>query len=94
MKKPISIISLLLLTIVIMSVVRIFISNKISTSGTVLGNVQEQVAYYQLQNSLLSEKLYEVSSLTNIEEKATKLGYVEQQNEFVLNGQLPVALKQ
>jgi cell division protein FtsL len=94
MKKPALIIKVLVLTVIILFIVRIFVSNKIATSGVALGKVQEEISVYKLQNTLLSEQYYEASSLTNLYQKASKLGYVQKQSDFVLNGQLPVALKQ
>jgi len=94
MRKPTLIIGTLLILVIILSVVRIFVSNRIATSGTVLGKVQEQISYYKLENAVLSERLYLESSLTNISSKARELGYTDKKTGFVLSGQLPVALKQ
>lgn len=94
MKKPALIIQALVLTVIVLFIVKIFVSNKIATSGVALGTVQEEISAYQLENTILSEQYYEASSLTNIDAKAQKLGYIEKQSDFVLNGQLPVALKQ
>jgi cell division protein FtsL len=94
MKKPILIITILLVTALTFSIVRIYISNQIATSGVVLGQVQGKIDAYKTQNIQLSEKLYSESSLTNISEEAAKEGYVAQSSDFVLNGQIPVAYKQ
>lgn len=94
MKKPALTIKVLILTVIILFVVKIFVSNKLAISGVALGKIQEEISAYKLQNTLLSEQYYEASSLTNLDEKASKLGYTEQGSDFVLNGQLPVALKQ
>ena len=94
MKKPALFILILVTLVLALSIVRIFISNQIATSGVLLGNIEEQIDTYKTQNILLSEKLYTVSSLTYIENEAEQSGFVEQQSEFVLNGQLPVAYKQ
>lgn len=77
-----------------LSIIRIYISNQIATSGVVLGQVQSEIDAYKMQNILLSEKLYSLSSLANIAEEATKEGYVAQSADFVLDGQIPVAYKQ
>jgi cell division protein FtsL len=94
MKKPILLIAILLVIVLTLSLVRIYISNQIATSGVVLGQVQSEIDSYKTQNILLSEKLYTQSSLTNIAEEAAKDGYVTQGSDFVLNGQVPVAYKQ
>lgn len=94
MKKPAFLIFSLSLAIIVLSVVRIFISNNISTSGIVLGKMQKQIESYELENSLLAEKLFSQSSLTNIAQKAYDLGYQEQKSELVITNKLPVAIKQ
>jgi hypothetical protein len=94
MKKPILLVTILLVIVLTLSIVRIYISNQIATSGVMLGQVQSESDSYKMQNILLSEKLYTQSSLTNIAEEAAKDGYVTQSSDFVLNGQVPVAYKQ
>lgn len=94
MKKPVLIIGILIFVVIILSVVRIFISNKIATSGIALAKLEEQIDFYQFQNILLAEKLYQASSLTNINTQATALGFEQKTSDFVLNSQLPVAFKQ
>jgi hypothetical protein len=94
MKKPALIITTLVLIIVVLSIVKIFVSNRIATSGVVLGRVQEQLLSYKLENTILSEKLYTLSSLTNIASKAYDLGYTDSKTDFVLSNQVPVAIKQ
>jgi hypothetical protein len=74
--------------------VRIYISNQVATSGVVLGQIQQRIDSYKMENIILAENLYTKSSLTNIAEQASKQGYVEQKTNFVLNGQVPVAYKQ
>ena len=59
-----------------------------------LGQVQQQVDDYKLQNMLLAEKLYTQTSLTNIAAKVANLGYVEPNDSVIINGQMPVAYKQ
>lgn len=94
MKKPASIIGSLIILVLVLSVVRIFISNQVATSGVLLGKIQEEVAGFKTDNILLSEKLYTKSALVNIDSEAENRGYVEQKTDFVLNGQVPVAFKQ
>jgi type III secretory pathway component EscU len=94
MKKPILIISILLVIVLSLAIVRIYISNQVATSGVVLGQVQNEIDTYKIQNIQLSEKLYSQSSLTNIAKEAAIEGYVTQSTDFVLNGQIPVAYTQ
>jgi cell division protein FtsL len=94
MKKPILFIASLLIIVLSLSIVRIYISNQIATSGVVLEQVQSKIDSYKTQNIILAEKLYSESSLTNIAEEAAKDGYVAQSSDFVVNGQIPVAYKQ
>lgn len=94
MKKPALLITILISIIAVLSIVRIFISNNIATSGIVLSRISEQVEKYKLENSILSEKLYNLSALTNVSEKAYHLGYREEKTALVLIQKQPIALKQ
>lgn len=94
MKKPAILIILLIVTVVALSIFKTFVSNKISTSGTVLGAIEEKINYYKTENALISEKLYTLSSLTSVSEKADKLGFVDEKSTFVLTNPVPIALKQ
>ena len=66
MKKPALIIVFLVILILGLSVVKTFASNRISTSGSVLGSMEEKISYYPIENTMLDEKLYSLSSLTNL----------------------------
>lgn len=94
MKKPVLIIAAQIFVILALSIVRIFISNNVSTSGVVLGKAQEELDRYRLENSVISEKLYTISSLTSVSKQAYDLGFVDSKSGFVLNTQIPVAIKQ
>lgn len=94
MKKPALIIITLMFLILSLFVVRIFVSNKISTSGVILGKVLQELNNYKFENTILSEKLYTASSLTIIASRAYDLGYIGSKTDFVLNNQLPIAVKQ
>jgi type II secretory pathway pseudopilin PulG len=94
MKKAVLSILALVLIVFGLSLVRIYISNQVSTSGVVLGQIQQQIDTYKMENIQLAENLYTKSSLTNIAEQAQKQGFVEQKTDFVINGQVPVAYKQ
>ena len=94
MKKPALIILSLIFTIVALSLVKTFISNRISTSGMVLGEIEDKISYYKTDNAILSEKLYSMSSLTSVAEEAQNQGFVEGKTNYVLANPLPIALKQ
>lgn len=94
MKRPAFTIGLLIAVIVILSVVKIFVSNSILTSGNALGDVEDKINTYKIENTLLSEKLYSLSSLTSISASAEDLGFVEEKARFVLVNPVPIALKQ
>ena len=94
MKKQVLLIAGLIVIVFGLSIVRIYISNQVATSGVVLGQIQQQIDTYKMENIILAENLYIKSSLTNIAVVAQKQGFVEQKTDFVLNGQVPVAYKQ
>ena len=94
MQKAVLSIGILILIVLGLSIVRIYISIQVSTSGVVLVQIQQQIDSYKMQNILLAENLYTKSSLTNIADQASKEGFIEQKADFVLNGQVPVAYKQ
>lgn len=94
MKKPIIFTGILILILFTLSIVRIYISNQVATSGVVLGKIQTEIDSYKMQNLILAEKLYSESSLTYLASEASKKGFVDQSSKFVLNGQVPVAYKQ
>jgi cell division protein FtsL len=92
MKKPALLIIFLVLTIMILSLVRTFISNNVATSGVELGKIQNQVQKYKLENTILAVKLFDMTSLTNLAKKAYDEGYTEEQTNLVLSEKLPVAI--
>lgn len=94
MKKPALLIVSLILTIVVLSVVRTYISNNIATSGVVLSEAEQKVRAFKTENALLSQKLYTDASLTAIYEKAEKQGFVRNAKSFVLTSQFPIAARQ
>lgn len=94
MKRPAQIIGILILSVIMLSTVKIYISNSVSTSGIVLGKIQEEIDNYKLANSIISEKLYSESSLTEVDLKAESLGYTDKRLDYVISSQQSVALKQ
>ncbi len=94
MRKPALTILFLIVVILALSIVKVFVSNRILTSGTALGDVGDSINAYKVENTLLSEKLYSLASLTSILASAEDLGFVEEKARFVLANPIPIALKQ
>lgn len=94
MKKPALLIVFLSLIILGLALVRTNISNNVVTSGVALGKIQTEIDDYKLQNSILAEQLFGLSSLTNLAQKAYDQGYTEEESSLVLSQKLPVAIKQ
>ncbi|OGH02426.1 MAG: hypothetical protein A2798_02085 [Candidatus Levybacteria bacterium RIFCSPHIGHO2_01_FULL_37_17] len=94
MKKPFLIILILFVITIGLAIVRTFISNNIVTSGIVLSSIESKTQELETQNAILSEKLYKLTSLSEIAKKAEKLGFFENRNNFAIFSQRPVALKQ
>lgn len=93
MRKPAIIIIFLLGLILTLSMVKAVVYNGLSTSGTFVGEIEEQIEIYKTQNAILSEQLLIYSSLSNISEKASKLGFVHENSVMMLKT-LPLAVKQ
>jgi cell division protein FtsL len=94
MKKTVLIIGFLIIAILALSVVKTFVSNRISTSGSTLGAISDKINAKKIENTLLSEKLYSLSSLTNVFSQANSLGFVQEKSNYVLTNPIPIAIKQ
>ena len=94
MKRPLAIIIFVGLVIVTLSVVQASVANQISTTGADLVALQDKLDNYKRENMVLQENLLHASSLTNLSEKAKKLGFVDAKKQVYLNTPLPLALKQ
>jgi cell division protein FtsL len=94
MKKPMILVSTIILVIVGLAVVRVAILNSISTTGIELVSLQTEVTKYKKENVLLKEEYLAVSSLTTIDQKAKALGFVDTKSHIYLNTPLPLALRQ
>lgn len=91
MKKPIAILIGLSCMVVALAVVRITLVNSISTTGITLVEIQSQIADYEKENMLLQEKYLQAAAYTNIEKKATKLGFTSSNTALNLAAPLPLA---
>ena len=94
MKRPLYILTFIILIIITLTVIRVSIVNSISTTGAELAMMQNDISAFKKQNTLLKEQYLEISSYTNIEEKAKKLGFVDSKLQLYLSTPLPLALKQ
>ncbi len=94
MKKELLIITGLLTVIACLLITRTVISNGISTSGEVLGQIKEKTNNLKMENAIIGEELYAMVSLTNLSEKASELGFVDQKDMVSLTKSLPLAIKQ
>lgn len=95
MKRGYILLSVLGLTIVVLSLVQITISNMLSTGGIELASVQSQIQDYQKDNAILKEQIYSVASLTHVAAQADKLGYVQgvSTKTLVIANPQPLAIK-
>lgn len=94
MKKPILLVTILILIVISLFGVRVAVSNRISISGIALGETQDEVSRLKIENIVLKEKVYTLSSLTQVSSAAAKLGFVESKQSFALTKAHPIAFKQ
>lgn len=92
--KPALIIASLVFVILVLSVVRISVANRIATSGIELQSIETQVVSLRKENLILQEKLLTVSSFTQIASRAGELGFVPSKANLVISTGIPVAIKQ
>ena len=94
MKKPALIITFLIVLIIVLSVINAVVHNRLSTSGVFVGELEEQISFYKTQNAILSEEFLTSSSLTNIADRASELGFTNKnQPLLVLKTSKPLAVK-
>ncbi|MBI2026132.1 MAG: hypothetical protein HYT06_02000 [Candidatus Levybacteria bacterium] len=91
MKKSVLLIFVLILAVIALSILRTYISNNVATSGVTLSILEDKISVLKTENTILSQKLYESSSLANVSSKASSLGFVDSKTSFVINSGLPVA---
>ena len=94
MKKPTFIIFIIVFLIVALSLMRVVVSNNLSTTGITLLRLENQLNSYKIENAMLSEKLLSVTSLFYISSESSQLGFVENKTSFTLTKPLPLAIKQ
>lgn len=93
MKKSALLVLVLVIAVVVLSVVKTLVSNNIATSGVMLGDTEEELAKLETENAILAQKVYEEASLTNIEKKASTMGYIDGKTSYVISSKLPIAAK-
>jgi cell division protein FtsL len=93
MRKPILCIFILFITIIVLSLVQVIVSNRLTTTGIELSKIQIQIADLKRENTVLSEKLLVVSSYDTIASQAATLGFVESKKQLFLSAPQPMALK-
>lgn len=86
-------VTLLFLVIIILSVVQVVVSNKLSTTGITLGQMNDSITRLKNDNNILQSKLLTKESFINIASSASALGFVEEKSTIVLSGFTPLALK-
>lgn len=93
MKRKTFIITFAISTILALSVAQVVVSNRLSTAGIEVGEIEDQTQYYKAQNSILSERILQASSLGSIASRAAKLGFIDNKSQLVLKTSLPLAAK-
>lgn len=93
MKKPILILSGLILVIIALTVTRAIVSNTLSTTGVDLSRIDQDIDSYQRKNALLQEKILQASAFTTLEQEAERKGYEAMSTQIVLTSPLPIAYK-
>ena len=91
MKRPILFISFLILLVVGMSIVHVSVSNSLSTTGITLSKIQEDLATYKKENTLLKEQILSASALMTVSSQAKEAGYVPIKSEVTITHPLPLA---
>lgn len=93
MKKPFIFLGSLFLLILVLSVVQVIVSNRLSTTGTILGKLQDDISQYKKENAILREKVLVTSSLDHIASSAAELGFTQIKTHVFLSAPVPIALQ-
>jgi len=66
----------------------------LSTGGIALTRLESQILDLQKQNAILKQEMYTIASLTNIENQAARMGYVNSdKSTLVITDLRPLAIK-
>jgi hypothetical protein len=90
----ITITSALFLIIVLLSIIQVVVSNRLSTSGIILGKIEENIRNYKTENAALAERFFLVTSLNSISSRAAVLGFVKEKSPLILTTSDVVAVRQ
>lgn len=90
MKKPVLFITFIILTVVVLSLVQIIVSNRLTTTGAILSKLEEDINLYEKENSLLEEKLLSAQSLSKISLLAQEKGFIKDDSHLSLTTPLPI----
>lgn len=93
MKKPILILTCLILVIIGLTVTRAIVSNTLSTTGVDLSRIDQDIDSYQRKNALIQERILQASAFTTLEQEAEQRGYEAMSSQIVLTSPLPIAYK-
>ncbi len=93
MKRPVHLIIFILTIIIGLAVGQASMANQLSTTGSELALIQQQVDNYKRENTVLQEQLLDAMSLTNISEKAKTLGFDDAKKQLSLVDKPSLALR-
>lgn len=91
MKRTKVLLSCLIATVLVLVVIQVVASNRISTAGIELSALQTELKEVKRENSLLREKILTVSSLNLIASRAGELGFIEGKQRVYITDPLPLA---
>jgi len=79
----------------VLSIIKITVSTAYTTAGVELSSLDTTIKQLQKDNALLSEQIYQQSSLFTIASRAATLGFEENKtSQIIINSPLPVAYNQ
>lgn len=92
MKKSALFLIILVAIVMLLSVIQVVASNRLSTTGIELGAYQDSIKKYKTENAVLMEKLLIASSLNQIASSAAQLGFTEGKSYVFLSTPIPLAV--
>lgn len=78
--------------VAVFAIIQITASNFLATDGVNLAQIQNNISRIKKENMVLSEKVYTLSSLTEVASSAAMLGFIPEKDTLFLNTPLPVAM--
>jgi hypothetical protein len=91
MKKPILVLTLLFLIIGSLVITRSVVSARITTSGLELSQIRQETHHLRTENAIIREKIFSLSALTQVSERAEKVGFVESKSVYAVSAAKPIA---